>query len=288
ETDQVVKVTKENTLEVGSVELTKLDSATKATLAGATFELQDKEGNTLQTDLKTDENGVLKVTDLVPGSYQFVETSAPTGYKLDNSPVSFEIVAGETDQVVKVTKENTLEVGSVELTKLDSATKATLAGATFELQDKEGNTLQTGLTTDENGVLKVTDLVPGTYQFVETKAPIGYELDTTPVSFEIVAGETDQIVKVTKENTLVPPTPVPPTPVPPTPLPPVPYEPTVPPTKPEVPVTPKKTENSEDSPKTTPIRITQSLPKTGDTNSFAGLGVILIALSLSGLLLKRK
>ncbi|PDE22815.1 hypothetical protein AWK72_10960, partial [Listeria monocytogenes] len=48
------------------------------------------------------------------------------------------------------------------------------------------------------------------------------------------------------------------------------------------------TENSEDSPKTTPIRITQSLPKTGDTNSFAGLGVILIALSLSGLLLKRK
>ncbi|CCQ19456.1 Wall-associated protein [Listeria monocytogenes N53-1] len=298
ETDQVVKVTKENTLEVGSVELTKLDSATKATLAGATFELQDKEGNTLQTDLKTDENGVLKVTDLVPGSYQFVETSAPTGYKLDNSPVSFEVVAGETDQVVKVTKENTLEVGSVELTKLDSATKATLAGATFELQDKEGNTLQTGLTTDENGVLKVTDLVPGTYQFVETKAPIGYELDTTPVSFEIVAGETDQIVKVTKENTLVPPTPVPPTPVPPTPvpptpvpptpLPPVPYEPTVPPTKPEVPVTPKKTENSEDSPKTTPIRITQSLPKTGDTNSFAGLGVILIALSLSGLLLKRK
>ncbi|MDE8607345.1 SpaA isopeptide-forming pilin-related protein, partial [Listeria monocytogenes] len=287
----------------GSVELTKLDSATKATLAGATFELQDKEGNTLQTGLTTDENGVLKVTDLVPGSYQFIETSAPTGYKLDNSPVSFEIIASETDQIVKVTKENTLEVGSVELTKLDSATKATLAGATFELQNKEGNTLQTGLTTDENGVLNVTDLVPGTYQFVETKAPIGYELDTTPVVFEIIAGETDQPVKVTKENTLVPPTPVPPTPVPPTPvpptpvpptpipptpLPPVPYEPTVPPTKPAVPVTPKKSENSEDSPKTTQIRITKSLPKTGDTNSFAGLGVILIALSLSGLLLKRK
>ncbi|PCV32204.1 prealbumin-like fold domain-containing protein, partial [Listeria monocytogenes] len=150
-----------------------------------------------------------------------------------------------------------------------------LAGATFELQNKEGNTLQTGLTTDENGVLNVTDLVPGTYQFVETKAPIGYELDTTPVVFEIIAGETDQPVKVTKENTLVPPTPVP-------------YEPTVPPTKPAVPVTPKKSENSEDSPKTTQIRITKSLPKTGDTNSFAGLGVILIALSLSGLLLKRK
>ncbi|EAG6780007.1 peptidoglycan-binding protein, partial [Listeria monocytogenes] len=69
-----------------------------------------KEGNTLQTGLTTDENGVLKVTDLVPGSYQFIETSAPTGYKLDNSPVSFEIIASEKDQIVKVTKENTLEV----------------------------------------------------------------------------------------------------------------------------------------------------------------------------------
>ncbi|KID20378.1 hypothetical protein NV44_02770, partial [Listeria monocytogenes] len=90
-------VTKENTLNTGSVEVTKLDAATEATLAGATFELQDKEGSTLQTDVKTDENGVLKVTDLVRGSYQVVETSAPTGYKLGNSPVSFEVVAGETD-----------------------------------------------------------------------------------------------------------------------------------------------------------------------------------------------
>ncbi|WP_445730362.1 SpaA isopeptide-forming pilin-related protein [Listeria monocytogenes] len=216
ENNQAITVTKENTLNTGSVELTKLDSATKATLAGATFELQDKEGNTLQTGLTTldsatkatlagatfelqdkegntlqtglttDENGVLKVTDLVPGSYQFIETSAPTGYKLDNSPVSFEIIASETDQIVKVTKENTLEVGSVELTKLDSATKATLAGATFELQNKEGNTLQTGLTTDENGVLNVTDLVPGTYQFVETKAPIGYELIKKETHYKLV------------------------------------------------------------------------------------------------------
>ncbi|WP_265092926.1 prealbumin-like fold domain-containing protein, partial [Listeria innocua] len=65
----------------------------------------------------TDENGVLKVTDLVPGNYQFVETSAPTGYILDSSPVPFEIIADETDQIVKITKENILEVGAVELTK---------------------------------------------------------------------------------------------------------------------------------------------------------------------------
>ncbi|MBC1416855.1 collagen binding domain-containing protein [Listeria innocua] len=280
ENNKEITVTKENTLNTGAVELTKVDAATKATLAGATFELQDKDGSVLQTDLKTDENGILKVTDLVPGNYQFVETSAPTGYILDSSPVSFEIIADETDQIVKVTKENILEVGAVELTKVDAATKALLAGATFELQDKDGKTLQTGLTTDENGVLKVTDLVPGTYQFVETNAPIGYELDASPVVFEILYGENDQVVKVTKENkaeTTPPPTPLIPTP-------PVPIEPKVP----IVPEKPVQSEKSEESPKLYKISAAKKLPKTGDTQNLAGLGVILLALSISGFFIKRK
>ncbi|MCH3176458.1 peptidoglycan-binding protein, partial [Listeria monocytogenes] len=79
---------------------------------------------------------------------QLIETKAPTGYTLDTTPVAFTI--GENNQAITVTKENTLNTGSVELTKLDAATNATLAGATFELQDKEGNTLQTDLKTDED------------------------------------------------------------------------------------------------------------------------------------------
>ncbi|HFK4932212.1 TPA: collagen binding domain-containing protein [Listeria monocytogenes] len=233
------------------------------------------------------------LTDSVQISYTTTTTDGGKSTQYDNTAK----LAG-TDFVTKQTStwtpasggggEGGGTTGSVTLTKEDAKTKATLEGAEFKLVDSKGTVLQENITTNASGQLSIADLKFDTYQLIETKAPSGYELDTTPVSFEIVAGETDQIVKVTKENTLVPPTPVPPTPVPPTPLPPVPYEPTVPPTKPEVPVTPKKTENSEDSPKTTPIRITQSLPKTGDTNSFAGLGVILIALSLSGLLLKRK
>ncbi|UPH47801.1 SpaA isopeptide-forming pilin-related protein [Listeria innocua] len=280
ENNKEITVTKENTLNTGAVELTKVDAVTKATLAGATFELQDKDGSVLQTDLKTDENGVLKVTDLVPGNYQFVETSAPTGYILDSSPVPFEIIADETDQIVKITKENILEVGAVELTKVDAVTKALLAGATFELQDKDGKTLQTSLTTDENGVLKVTDLVPGTYQFVETNAPIGYELDASPVVFEILSGENNQVVKVTKENkaeTTPPPTPLIPTP-------PVPIEPKVP----IVPEKPVQLEKSKESLNSYKISAAKKLPKTGDTQNLAGLGVILLALSISGFFIKRK
>ncbi|MDK1728910.1 prealbumin-like fold domain-containing protein, partial [Dellaglioa algida] len=61
--------------------------------------------------------------------------------------------------------------------------------------------LQSGLTTDIAGKVAVSDLTPGNYQLVETKAPTGYDLDKTPVKFEIKKGQTTA-VKVTKTNTL--------------------------------------------------------------------------------------
>ncbi|EFR92198.1 surface anchored protein, partial [Listeria innocua FSL S4-378] len=110
--------------------------------------------------------------------------------------------------------------------------------------------------------------------------PIGYELDASPVVFEILYGENDQVVKVTKENkaeTTPPPTPLMPTP-------PVPIEPKVP----IVPEKPVQSEKSEESLKLYKISTAKKLPKTGDTQNWAGLGMILLALSISGFLIKRK
>ena len=58
---------------------------------------------------------------------------------------------------------------------------------------------KTGLVTDQNGKIIVNDLKPGTYQFVETKAPFGHELDETPVTFAIPFNP-EKLVSVTKEN----------------------------------------------------------------------------------------
>ncbi|MBC8930944.1 hypothetical protein IAI15_31665, partial [Escherichia coli] len=55
------------------------------------------------------------------------------------------------------------------------------------------------LTTNADGKLEVTDLAPGDYKFVETKAPTGYELDATPVTFTIEFNQATA-VNVTKEN----------------------------------------------------------------------------------------
>ncbi|MCB2588384.1 peptidoglycan-binding protein, partial [Listeria monocytogenes] len=89
------------------------------------FKLVDSKGTVLQESIKTDTNGYLSIADLKFATYQLIETKAPTGYKLDTTPLEFTI--GENNQAITVTKENTLNTGSEELTKLDAATKATLA-----------------------------------------------------------------------------------------------------------------------------------------------------------------
>ena len=90
-------------------------------------------------------------------------------------------------------------IGKVVLTKKDFQNGSELQGAIFNLQDQKGNNIRTDLTTDENGQISLNDLAPGDYQFVETKAPDGYELDATPVKFTIVVGQKEAI-KIEKVN----------------------------------------------------------------------------------------
>ncbi len=176
--------------------LTKIDDQSGEILQGAVFELQNREGETLQTGLTTGEDGKLAIDGLAPGTYQLVETQAPIGYELDATPIEFEIERSQT-AVVELTKENRLTPGGVVLTKIDDQSGET--GAVFELQNREGETLQTGLTTGEDGKLAIDGLAPGAYQLVETQAPIGYELDATPVTFKIEK-EQEVAIFLTKEN----------------------------------------------------------------------------------------
>lgn len=192
-----VNVTKENTAKTGSVVLTKLDSKSRSNLAGAEFELQTKLGVSLKDKVVTEANGQLQIDNLAPGDYQLVETKAPTGYDLDATPVEFTIEFNQKAPI-QVTKINTMSTGSVVLTKTDGETKAPLANATFKLVDKDNNATE-NLTTDASGKLEITNLVPGDYQLIETKAPAGYELDTVPVDVKITFDQKDTL-QVTKTN----------------------------------------------------------------------------------------
>nr|EEK64706.1 Lpxtg-motif cell wall anchor domain protein [Bacillus wiedmannii] len=182
--EKIASVTATNSLMKGAVELSKVDDVDGSVLKDAVFKIVDMNGHNVRSDLTTDKDGKISVSDLRPGDYQFVETKAPIGYDLSAKPIPFTITKGQS-QVTSVTALNSLTTGSMELTKIDIDHHGTLAGALFNILDHDGKVVREGLQTDGHGKLIVNDLKPGNYQLVETKAPKGYQLDASPINFTI-------------------------------------------------------------------------------------------------------
>ncbi|GAB6558875.1 SpaA isopeptide-forming pilin-related protein [Bacillus mobilis] len=193
-------VTATNSLTKGAVELIKLDDVDNSTLEGAVFKIVDMNGNDVRSDLTTNKDGKISVSDLRPGDYQFVETKAPTHYDLNQNPIKFTVEKSQTT-TASVTATNSLTKGAVELIKLDDVDNSTLEGAVFKIVDMNGNDVRSDLNTNKDGKISVSDLRPGDYQFVETKAPTGYDLSAKPIPFTITKGQS-QVTSVTALNSL--------------------------------------------------------------------------------------
>ncbi|PHD28703.1 collagen-binding protein [Bacillus wiedmannii] len=193
-------VTATNSLTKGAVELTKVDDTDGSTLEGAIFKIVDHNGLDVRSDLTTNKDGKVSVSDLRPGDYQFVETKAPNHYDLNQNPIKFTVEKSQTTKA-SVTATNSLTKGAVELTKVDDTDGSTLEGAIFKIVDHNGLDVRSDLTTNKDGKISVSDLRPGDYQFVETKAPIGYDLSAKPIPFTITKGQS-QVTSVTALNSL--------------------------------------------------------------------------------------
>lgn len=203
-----------------AVNIKKVDAQqqTKA-LRGAEFSIQQydpiqKEWKPFAENVVTDDAGLLLVSHgnakdsmnkpiYEDCLYKLVETKAPDGYQLDQTPRYFCFLKGKTGEEIKkeygleqaaeiseLNMSRTLVVENREqekafpfsLTKTDPSGQA-LPGATFTLTG-EGYT-QTA-TSDENGTVTFTDLNPGkSYRLEETRAPDGYLLSTETWTIEV-------------------------------------------------------------------------------------------------------
>ncbi|MCU5584255.1 SpaA isopeptide-forming pilin-related protein [Bacillus toyonensis] len=93
----------------GIIELSKIDGDNKKKLKGAEFVLKDKNGKIVVVAGKevigiSDENGVIKWSNIPYGDYQIFETKAPTYTKEDGTTASYQLLKDPID--VKVSENN--------------------------------------------------------------------------------------------------------------------------------------------------------------------------------------
>lgn len=189
-----ITATHTNALGKAGVEISKVDADSKSPLQGAGFRLYDASGSQVAEGY-TDANGKLSFAGLKLGSYTCKEFQAPTGYELDET--AFPVTLNQNEQVLKVTRENKLITGSIEILKVDADTKQPLTGVVYRLFDTEGNKIADG-TTDANGKVTFNNLKPGSYSYQEISTVDGYQLDETKYDFSLTSENLN--VKVTREN----------------------------------------------------------------------------------------
>ncbi|MFB5580652.1 SpaA isopeptide-forming pilin-related protein [Bacillus albus] len=199
-TKSLVLTVENEMLDKGNIEITKVDKDSQKALAGVVFEVQDEQGKVV-TEVTTDKEGKVKVSDLSVGKYKLVEKAGLPGYKQLTEPVSFEIKKGMTKVLSLKVENELLDKGSVEITKVDKESGSVLAGVTFEVQDEKDKVV-TKVTTDKEGKANVSDLSVGKYKLVEVESLPGYKKLAKPVSFEIKKGMTE-VLSLKVENELV-------------------------------------------------------------------------------------
>ncbi|CCZ18572.1 putative uncharacterized protein [Clostridium sp. CAG:780] len=151
-------------------------------------------------NITTDSNGLAEITNLPLGKYVVEETQATTGYLLDSTKHNVTLsYKGQTQKIVleSFEKIDTTPTGEIKVYKTDDYNNK-LKGAEISLYAREdiknvagtrtwykkGDLITKAITNDE-GMVKFSDLYLGKYYVKETNAPEGYLLNTKEFDTEL-------------------------------------------------------------------------------------------------------
>lgn len=114
---------------ITEIEIKKVDGDENIPLSNSKFNLLDSEKKVIFTELKTDENGIIKIQNLIPGTYFVKEVEAPQGYVKYEEAIEVKAELNEKVNVVvnnykepeieekKVEKTTELQVGEKKIEK---------------------------------------------------------------------------------------------------------------------------------------------------------------------------
>lgn len=183
---------------------------------GAEFEIYLKSAgsydNAKKTErdyLITDENGFAQTKDMPYGTYTVHQTKTINDAEF---VADFDVNVIENGRTYEYILNNKPFKSYIQVIKTDAETGKVIPyeGAGFQIYNDKGELVNLGTdtfyTNSEGYLITPECLGYGEYSLVEVQAPVGYVLDSTPVTFTVSAESADEenavkIIKVTKADT---------------------------------------------------------------------------------------
>ena len=175
--------------------IVKEDEDTGARLKGVQFEIRKLNGE-IVGHYTTDVHGTIYLPNVESGWYEVIETSAASGYKLDDTPHRVEVKDGGT-ALLEITNRR---ISGITVHKTDSATGKGIYGVVFMVYDNNKKPVEQ-IVTDQNGYAYTdTALEAGRYYVRELETAEGYLEDK---EYKTIIVETGKNVIIEWKNTAV-------------------------------------------------------------------------------------